>query len=390
MQIIRATAAGFCSGVKGALKTAEQALEPAQEQAASQSDLRPDCQMEFQPGAGPSSKSGTEPGGREADRERGKVYTLGPIVHNRLVVEGLKERGIHVAENLEELRGVPGARLVIRSHGVGPGILQQANEAGIQVIDATCPLVKRVQQIAGSLAKDGFQVVIIGDHKHPEVTAVLEWTKGQGVAVADAEEARQIREYPRIGIVCQTTQIERNYRETAAVLLGKGREVRAYNTICPATRERQEAALALAQTVEAMVVVGGFDSANTRKLVELCAATGIPVYPVETAAQLESGWFAGVDRVGVTAGASTPEWIIEEVIVKMSEFEQDVNQAENAEPEKENLPEVEVPANAAETAETVEAAVLVKLGGQRGAPLWSPPDFLSALPADPGRESLVP
>lgn len=331
MQIIRATAAGFCSGVKGALKTAEQALQ--------EPDLRP----------------GSEPGNRGADRERGKVFTLGPIVHNRLVVERLKERGIHVAEDLEELRGVPGVRLVIRSHGVGPGILQQAEELGIQVIDATCPLVKRVQQIANSLAEDGFQVVIIGDPKHPEVTAVLEWTKGQGIVVADAEEARQIPDCPRIGIVCQTTQTERNYRETAAVLLGKGREVRAYNTICPATRERQEAALGLAQTVEAMVVVGGFDSANTRKLVELCAAAGIPVYPVETASQLESGWFAQVNRVGVTAGASTPEWIIEEVIVKMSEFEQaDVNQAEQAEPEKEKLPEV--PANAAETVEAANAA----------------------------------
>ncbi len=326
MQIIRATAAGFCSGVKGALKTAEQALQPD-----------------------------TDPGGREAAEKRGKVFTLGPIVHNRLVVEQLNERGISVAENLEELRDVPGAQLVIRSHGVGPGILQQAEAAGIRVIDATCPLVKRVQQLAKSLAEDGFRVVIIGDPKHPEVTAVLEWTEGQGMVVADAEEARQIAEYPRIGIVCQTTQIERNYRATAAVLLGKGREVRAFNTICPATRERQEAALGLAQTVEAMVVVGGFDSANTRKLVELCAGAGIPVYPVETAAQLEAGWFAQVNRVGVTAGASTPEWIIEEVIVKMSEFEQtDVNQAEQAELEKEKLPEV--PENTAETAEAAPAA----------------------------------
>ena len=304
MQIIRAAAAGFCTGVRGALKTVDQALMDIEQ--------------------------------KDREGKQRLVFTLGPIVHNRLVVERLTARGVGVVETVEELLSKTGSQLVIRSHGVGPSFFRKAEEYGIQVIDATCPLVRRVQQLAKSLSDDGYRVVIIGDPNHPEVTAVLEWTNGQGMVVANAVEARTILEYPRIGIVSQTTQIESNYLEASSVLLRKGREVRAFNTICPATRERQEAAIALAQTVDAIVVVGGFDSANTRKLVELCSTQGIPVYQVETASQLEPVWFEKVQRVGVTAGASTPEWIIEEVIGKMSEIEQEGMATEEL-LEKENL-----------------------------------------------------
>lgn len=292
MKVVRANAAGFCSGVRRALETAEKVLVESEHKL---------------------TLAGKQP----------KVYTLGPIVHNQSVVEHLAKKGIGVVEAVEELPPNADCQLIIRSHGVGPGILRKAEQHGLQIIDATCPLVRRVQQFAQSLATEGYVVVIVGDKCHPEVTGILDWTMGQGIVVADPEEARAIPHSSRIGVVSQTTQTESNYREVVRVLLEKGREVRAYNTICPATRERQEAARNLAQTVQLMVVIGSFSSANTRKLVQVCQMAEIPVYQVENASQLEKDWFQGVHRVGVTAGASTPEWIIEEVMVKMSEFAQE-------------------------------------------------------------------
>ncbi|NLK52743.1 MAG: bifunctional 4-hydroxy-3-methylbut-2-enyl diphosphate reductase/30S ribosomal protein S1 [Syntrophomonadaceae bacterium] len=293
MEIIRADAAGFCSGVKRAVKMAEEVAVA----------------------------------GRRSEQRPVLVYTLGPIVHNRLVVNHLAEQGIKGVESLEELleKNSPDTecQLIIRTHGVGPGVIQKAKDRGIKIIDATCPLVKRVQRLAGDLIAEGFDVIIIGDRCHPEVIGILDWTHGQGRVISSVEEAQAIPYGTRLGIICQTTQTEHTFQEISAILHEKAREVRAYNTICPATRERQEAARSLVKKVESMVVIGGFDSANTRKLVQLCADSAKPTYQVETASQLDPTWFKGIQRVGVTAGASTPDWIIEEVVNKMLEFDQE-------------------------------------------------------------------
>lgn len=293
MEIIRADAAGFCSGVKRAVKMAEEVAVA----------------------------------GRRSKQRPVLVYTLGPIVHNRLVVNHLAEQGIKGVESLEELleKNPPDTegQLIIRTHGVGPGVIQKAKDRGIKIIDATCPLVKRVQRLAGDLIAEGFDVIIIGDRCHPEVIGILDWTHGQGRVISSVEEAQALPYGTRLGIICQTTQTEPTFQEISAILHEKAREVRAYNTICPATRERQEAARSLVKKVESMVVIGGFDSANTRKLVQLCADSAKPTYQVETASQLDPTWFKGIQRVGVTAGASTPDWIIEEVVNKMLEFDQE-------------------------------------------------------------------
>ena len=288
IEVLKAQSAGFCAGVRRVFALAEEAVCSWQEEKGKSSDAA------------------------------GDLYSLGPIVHNEDVVRYFEERGLRVADSLNDIPA--GGKVIVRSHGVGPQVKKEAAERGIEIIDGTCPLVERVQKLAAVLAAEGFQVVIVGEKEHPEVKALLEWTGGQAIVVADAKEAQAVNEYDRLGLVCQTTQREENYREVGAVLLNKARELRAYNTICKATRLRQAEASELARQVEAMVVVGSHSSANCRQLARVCFASGTPTYFVENASQLDLEWLRGKQRVGVTAGASTPEWIIEEVIGKMLEM----------------------------------------------------------------------
>lgn len=285
IEVLKAQSAGFCAGVKRVFKLAEEALQSSAEE--------------------------------EKDSEA--LYSLGPIVHNEAVVKYFEERGLKVVNALEDIPPGKG-RVIVRSHGVGPRVKKEAAERGLTIIDGTCPLVERVQQLAARLVDEGLQVVIVGERDHPEVKALLEWAGGQAIVVADADEAQAIKEYDRLGLLCQTTQTEENYRAVGAVLLNKARELRAYNTVCKATRLRQAEASELARQVEVMVVVGSHSSANCRQLARVCSASGTPTHFVENASQLDPEWLRGKQKVGVTAGASTPEWIIEEVVGKMLEM----------------------------------------------------------------------
>lgn len=238
--------------------------------------------------------------------------TLGPLIHNPGVVERLAARGVAPVASLEGLK--PGTTLVIRSHGVVPQVIDEANARGLRVVDATCPHVKKAHEGAADLAREGYQVVVVGEQGHPEVEGILARAGAGAVVAGSAADLEGARLEKRVGVVVQTTQSQERLSEVVCALLPRVRELRVVNTICAATVQRQEAARELASRVDAMVVVGGRNSGNTRRLAEVCSSQGVPTYHVESAGELEAVWFDGVRAIGVTAGASTPADQIDEVV----------------------------------------------------------------------------
>ena len=240
------------------------------------------------------------------------VHTMGPLIHNPQVVASLEERGADAVDD-GAIRGLPaGDRLVLRSHGVVPEVADEAAAAGLEVVDATCPYVKTVHRAAQRLAAEGYEVVVVGQAGHPEVEGILGHAPGAHV-VGSAADARALPDARRVGVVVQTTTEKGLLDEVVSELLARFGEVRVHNTICEATRERQEAAARLADSVDAMVVIGGKNSANTTRLAEICAGR-VPTCHVESASELDPAFLAGADTVGVTAGASTPATQIHEVV----------------------------------------------------------------------------
>ncbi len=271
MEVILAEYLGFCYGVKRAIRLAR---ESAGEQNAS---------------------------------------TLGPIIHNPQMVARLEEEGVGSVDTVGEVPD--GGTIIIRSHGVGPSIYEEAGSRPIKVVDATCPHVKKAQMAAHRLAEDGYDVVIIGEKKHPEVKSILEWAGGNAVVVETEEEAEALPSHGKLGIVAQTTFSGARFQEIATRLLGKSNDIRIVRTICTATDQRQSAALKLAADVDMMLVIGGKNSANTTRLAQLCAEKTV-VHHIETASELQDDWFHDIKKIGITAGASTPDWIIREVYQK--------------------------------------------------------------------------
>ncbi|MCL5256954.1 MAG: 4-hydroxy-3-methylbut-2-enyl diphosphate reductase [Chloroflexi bacterium] len=260
-------------------------------------------------------------------RKRGSIYTLGAIIHNPQEVERLRALGV---EPVEDLPGEPGAPLAITAHGVNPSVMREACDRGLEVVDITCPLVAKVQQLAKSLAGQGYFVIIFGDAAHPEVKGILGWAGENAVAVKTMEELLQAvpvlassRKFKRLATVSQTTQSVQWYSHFTQDLLGllpRFDEIAVHNTICLPTRQRQESVQDLASEVDVLVVIGGRDSANTRHLVQLAAESGTPAHQVESAGDLRPEWFAGKTVAGVTAGASTPDWVVEEVVSTLREM----------------------------------------------------------------------
>ncbi len=241
--------------------------------------------------------------------EDGTASTLGPIIHNPQMVEQLEKEGVGCVSSLDELES---GTVIIRSHGVGPAVYNEAKAKGLNVVDATCPHVRNAQMSAKSLVEDGYSVVIIGEPKHPEVKSILEWAGRNAVVLDTPEEAQAFPACGKLGIVCQTTFSGAAFREIAAELLDKAKDIKILRTICNATDQRQAAALKLAGEVDLMLVVGGKNSANTTRLAELCRKKCM-TYHIETAAELQDEWFDKINKIGITAGASTPDWIIKEV-----------------------------------------------------------------------------
>lgn len=239
------------------------------------------------------------------------VYTLGPIIHNPQEVQRLQKMGIRMAGTLEE---IPEGTVVIRSHGAPKGVIEEAEARGLNVVDATCPLVQRLKERVRELAEEGYQVIIVGESDHPEVMAVLSFAPDSGVVVRDPGEVDPGKLSRRVGIVAQTTQSLENLRSVASLCICHCREVRTYNTICQATHRRGAEALDLAAEVEVMIVVGGRNSANTTRLAQAVSKGGTKTYHIESVQELNDLDIPRGAPIGVTAGASTPGWVIDEVV----------------------------------------------------------------------------
>ncbi|MBR3313603.1 MAG: 4-hydroxy-3-methylbut-2-enyl diphosphate reductase [Atopobiaceae bacterium] len=245
------------------------------------------------------------------------VHTLGPLIHNPQVVASLSEQGVTPVERLEDAEEE--SVLIMRAHGVTPEVERRAQARGLKAIDATCPFVKKVHRYAERLESEGYQVVIVGEAGHPET----EGTRGHApnaVVVGSAGEARSVELARRVGVVVQTTLERSVLREVVGALIGRCEELRLVDTICGATSERQGAAADLAAEADVMVVIGGRSSANTRHLVDVCAARCSETYHVELPDELEGAWFDSAELVGVTAGASTPADQIEAVTERIREL----------------------------------------------------------------------
>lgn len=252
----------------------------------------------------------------EAVRGREWLESLGPIVHNKQVVDRFAAQGMRVIHRIDEMKGHD---ILIPSHGVGRQITEQIDTRHLNVVDATCPIVHNAQTVAHKLGQEGFKVLVFGDASHAEVEGLLSWAGDKAIAVTD------VPKFPvpprRIGILSQTTQSQAQFASFLAKFmnsqLASSSEIRIFNTICDATAKRQAAAMSLAAHVDLMLVIGGHDSANTKRLAEICSSVGVRTLHIESAEELRSLTDYQHSRIGITAGASTPEWVIREVIQEL-------------------------------------------------------------------------
>jgi 4-hydroxy-3-methylbut-2-enyl diphosphate reductase len=250
----------------------------------------------------------------------GQIATLGAIVHNARVVETLSRKGATVAKGLGE---VDAPAVAITAHGAGREVYAEIERRGLKLVDTTCPIVKRAQEAARALARDGYTVLIYGEGAHPEVRGILSWTGGKGHATMSPDDVPELPS-KKLAIVSQTTKDRKAFwefvREVIARLHPAIKDLRVVDTTCPETGRRYRAALELAERVQAIFVVGSRNSANTRKLAETCERTGVPTYFIEDAGELRPEWVRGLSCVGVTAGASTPDELVEEVVARLREL----------------------------------------------------------------------
>lgn len=251
------------------------------------------------------------------DDSTSHVHTLGPLIHNPQVVSELRESGVEVAETLDD---VTGGTLVIRSHGVVPALIDEARARDLNVVDATCPHVSKAHKAAARLKRDGYRVIVVGEAGHPEVESICAYAGDDAVVVQEPSDLPAILPTDKIGVVVQTTQSAEVLEAIVDTLGQTVDDLAVCNTVCFATQQRQRAARELAADVDAMVVVGGRNSGNTTRLYQICLAVCPHTYHIEGADELDPRWFIDSKRVGVTAGASTPEDQIVTVIHALESF----------------------------------------------------------------------
>jgi (E)-4-hydroxy-3-methyl-but-2-enyl pyrophosphate reductase len=249
----------------------------------------------------------------------GPVNTFGPLIHNPQVVDLLASKGMKVAKNFNDLQ--EGSTLIIRAHGIPPETRQELKTRGVKLRDGTCPLVAKVHAHIKKYLGQGYALVILGHQDHPEVIGHLGYARGRGTVISSAEEVDALPPMEKVCLVSQTTANELKFHEAAERLKAKYEDCVVVNTICDDTHTRQEEVLQVAGTVDAMVIVGGKGSSNTQRLVELSSSKGIPAYHVETADELDLDKLTEYETVGVTAGASTPNWIIQQVVERLEQAE---------------------------------------------------------------------
>lgn len=251
---------------------------------------------------------------KAADEARKPVNTLGPLIHNPLVVNDLERIGVGTASNVSE---VEEGTLIIRAHGVVPSVVEDARARGLDVLDATCPYVKKVHNAAERLVREGYQLIVVGESGHPEVEGIMGHAGDDAHVVSVPGDLDAIDLSRKVGVVVQTTQTPGALADVVAELSKRTMDLRVINTICSATQERQDSAAELARRVDAMIVVGGKNSGNTRRLAEICTAACPKTHHIEDASEIEAAWFDGASHIGVTAGASTPASHIERALVRM-------------------------------------------------------------------------
>ena len=277
MEVIRAKTAGFCFGVKRAVDTVYEQLEKA-------------------------SESTT-------------IYTYGPIIHNEEVVKDMKQKGVIVLQSEAELDALTEGTVIIRSHGVEKAIYDKLNAKGIKIVDATCPFVKKIHNIVQKESTNGNYIIIVGNPQHPEVEGIRGWAGIKAVVVQTKEDIDKliIPKNEKACVVSQTTFNYNKFKELVEIILKKSYDVSVLNTICNATKERQTEAQHIAEEVDAMIVIGDKHSSNTQKLFEICKNACKDTYYIQTLDDLDMNQLGSVETVGITAGASTPNNIIEEV-----------------------------------------------------------------------------
>ncbi len=251
------------------------------------------------------------------EKSDGKVYTDGPLIHNPQVLEYLEKRDIHVVRGQTDLSK---STVVIRAHGITPTRRKEIEDLGAKVCDATCPHVMRVQSIIKKYAAQGYSTVIVGDKGHAEVIGLLGYAEGKGHVVQELDEIEQLPPMDKVCVVAQTTQDRRMFKEAIDRLKKRYSNCESFETICSSTYKRQDEIISLSKTVDAMIVVGGRGSANTTRLVKICESQGTPTFHVETDIELDLGKFKDFNTIGVTAGASTPNWMIKRVVEKIRSY----------------------------------------------------------------------
>jgi len=277
MEVIVAKKCGFCPGVTNAISIAEDLLA-----------------------------------------EKGNIYSLGPIIHNPDVVESFADKGLKTVDDIDEIE--EGSTVLIRSHGAAPAQIEQLKAKGARIVDATCVLVKRLQQKAIDLEKAGYEVVVIGDKNHPEVKGVVGCVENV-VVVASKDDLCNLPKNKKLGVVCQTTKGPELFGELVGEIVRDGfRELKVINTLCKETVHRQESAVELCKNVDIMFVLGGLESANTHRLVELCKKHNNQTFHLQNWKEFDKSILLGKVTAGVTAGASTPEWVINEFVENLKSF----------------------------------------------------------------------
>ena len=281
-------------------------------------------------------------------KEKGKVYSLGPLIHNQIVIRELEKKGLRIVDNPSQIRG----DLIIRSHGLHPVLIEEVKKRNLRIIDATCPFVKMVQRRVKYLITNGYEVIIVGDPNPPEVRTLSGFARDEAIIIkqnskfkiqTDAVVARSTFTEPvlersegfsvnsvpwqshKVGVVSQTTINSKDYRKTVAQLYKKIKpeEFLIFDTVCQITEKRQKEVSALSRKVDAFLVLGGKESSNTRTLYEMCRKKG-PAFLVESSSQIKKEWFTGVKTVGILSGTSTPDWVIKEAIDTLEKLTQSV------------------------------------------------------------------
>ena len=262
----------------------------------------------------------------KTSKDNHEIVTLGPIIHNPQMVAKLESENIFKVDKIEQIKGRP---TIIRSHGIKKEILKELEKNNIEIINATCPYVSKTQDYAKSLSEDGYDLIILGDRNHPEVKALRSYVDKEVMIVANADELVD-KHFKKVGIISQTTRRVEDLQELVKKLVPKCHELRVINTICNATTIRQNSTLTLAKESEVMIVVGGKNSSNTKMLAKICESF-VKTYHIETAREIDKMWFKDKQNIGLTAGASTPDWVIVEVYNEILECKGNINKVDNIE-----------------------------------------------------------